>query len=112
MLRTRLTLTPGANGTKKLVEQYGERLICVRYRYDSKRRKRIKTVELIEEESEWIAPGAIYLVKIGFEEASLREKIKSTGARWNRERKVWMTTGQVVRSLELQDRVVGWIEPE
>jgi hypothetical protein len=32
MLKTRLTLTPGANGTKKLVERYGERLICVRYR--------------------------------------------------------------------------------
>jgi len=52
MLKTRLTLAPGANGTKNLVKRYGTRLVCVRYRYDSERRVRIKTVELIEEESE------------------------------------------------------------
>lgn len=45
---------PGSNGTKKLVERYGERLVCVRYRYDEERRKRIKTVELVEEESAWV----------------------------------------------------------
>ncbi len=112
MLKTRLTLTPGANGTKKLLERYGDRLICVRYRYDSERRRRIKTVELIEEESPWIAPGAVYLVKIAFEEAALREKVKAAGARWNNERKLWMTTGGVVRRLGLQDRVVTWLEPE
>ena len=54
MLKTRLTLEPGANGTKRLVERYGERLVCVRYRYDAERRRRIKTVELIEEEADWI----------------------------------------------------------
>lgn len=60
-MRTRLTLAPGANGTKKLMERYGTRLVCVRYRYDDERRRRIKTVELIEEESPWTAASAIYL---------------------------------------------------
>jgi hypothetical protein len=55
-MKTRLTLAPGANGTKKLVERYGERLVCVRYGYDAERRKRIKTMELIEEEAEWAPP--------------------------------------------------------
>jgi hypothetical protein len=63
MLKTRLTLAPGANGTKKLVERYGQRLVCVRYRYDRERRTRIKTVELIEDESPWTPTAAIYLVK-------------------------------------------------
>jgi len=36
----------------------------VRYRYDGERRNRIKTVELIEEETPWIAAGAVYLLKI------------------------------------------------
>jgi hypothetical protein len=31
------------NGTKKLVARYGERLVCVRYRYDAERRKRLET---------------------------------------------------------------------
>lgn len=74
MLKTRLTLTPGANDTKKLVEHYGNRLVCVRYRYDAEQRRRIKTVELIEEESAWMPSGAIYLVQIGYGETAVREK--------------------------------------
>jgi hypothetical protein len=31
----RLTRRPGQPGTKKFVERYGERLVCVRYRYDA-----------------------------------------------------------------------------
>ena len=52
-MQTRLTLAPGQNGTKKLVAKYGNKLICVRYRYDPEKRKRYKTVELIVEEAEW-----------------------------------------------------------
>jgi hypothetical protein len=44
---TRLKLKPGQLGTKSLVEQFGDALVCVRYRYDSVSRSRIKTVELI-----------------------------------------------------------------
>jgi len=53
-MKARLTLKPGLKGTKKLTEQYGERLVRVRYRYDEKRKKRLKTVELIVEEIDWI----------------------------------------------------------
>ena len=49
-MKTRLSLKPGQKGTKKLVDEYGENLICVRYRYDEKRKIRLKTVELIVEE--------------------------------------------------------------
>jgi hypothetical protein len=112
MLKTRLTLVPGANGTKKLVERYGTRLVCVRYRYDAERRKRIKTVELIEDESPWMPAAAIYLVKIGYEESSLREKIKEAGGRWSGEKKVWLMTGVAVRRLQLEDRVVAWLDPQ
>ncbi len=34
-METRLTLAPGQHGTKKLVIQQGDRLVRVRYRYDS-----------------------------------------------------------------------------
>jgi hypothetical protein len=44
-LRTRLTLRPSQPGTKQLRVQCGERLVCVRYRYDEQRQKRLKTVE-------------------------------------------------------------------
>ena len=112
MLKTRLTLAPGANGTKKLVERYGDRLVCVRYRYDRERRTRIKTVELIEDESPWMPAPLIYLVKIGYEEGALREKVKAAGGRWNATKKLWLVTGAEVRRLSLEDRVVAWLDPQ
>lgn len=48
-METRLHLKPGQNGTKRLVQKYGDRLVCVRYRYDEVSGQRHKTVELIEE---------------------------------------------------------------
>ncbi|HXG29426.1 MAG TPA: hypothetical protein VNJ47_11350 [Nevskiales bacterium] len=38
--KTRLTLKPGQNGTRKLQDKYGDRLLAVRYRYDPARRVR------------------------------------------------------------------------
>ena len=47
-------LLTGENGTKELLKQYGEQLVCVRYCYDQKRRKRYKTVALIADEEDWL----------------------------------------------------------
>ena len=94
MLKTRLTLLPGANATKRLVDRYGNRLVCVRYRYDAESRTRIKTVELIEEETRWLASSALYLMKIAFAEADLREKAKAAGARWGPETKTVAHVGE------------------
>jgi hypothetical protein len=52
-METRLSLVPGQNGTKKLLARCGERLVCVRYRYDAARKARHKTVELIVETTPW-----------------------------------------------------------
>jgi hypothetical protein len=38
-------LAPGQNGTKQLLKKYGDQLVCVRYRHDKARQKRIKTIE-------------------------------------------------------------------
>ncbi len=43
------THKPGLNGTKKYLQQYGDQLVCVRYRYD-KSKKRQTTIELIVDE--------------------------------------------------------------
>lgn len=111
MWRTRLTLLPGANGTKRLQERYGERLVCVRYRYDAERGRRVKTVELIEEEAPWTPPiddGGVYLLKIDYGETELREQLKRAGARWDAVQRMWKTTGDVIRRLRLAHRVANW----
>ncbi|WP_322512865.1 hypothetical protein [Chloroflexus sp.] len=55
-MRTRLKLKPGQRGTKKLQAMYGDRLVCVRYRYDAEHGRRLKTIELIVEEKAWLPP--------------------------------------------------------
>lgn len=50
---TRKMIRPGKPGTKKLTQKFGEDLVCVRYRYDKKRKKRYTTVEVVIDESPW-----------------------------------------------------------
>ena len=53
-MEVKTKLQPGQNGTKALLKEYGDQLVCVRYRYDKAHHKRYKTVELIVEEKDWI----------------------------------------------------------
>jgi len=47
---TRRKLQPGEPGTRKLWAEYGEKLVCVRYRYNAENRRRMKTIELVIKE--------------------------------------------------------------
>jgi hypothetical protein len=46
-MRTQGTLQPCQKGTKKPLAQYGEQLVCARYRYDATRQRWLKAVELV-----------------------------------------------------------------
>jgi hypothetical protein len=76
--RVRLHLKPGQKGTKQLLAQYGNRLICVRYRYDAQRKKRFKTVELLVAERDWepprprLAPDQIVGLRVAFTDVVVR----------------------------------------
>jgi hypothetical protein len=52
-MEIRTVRRPGEKGTQDLVKKYGERLVCIRYRYDPVRKKRLKTVELIIAARDW-----------------------------------------------------------
>ena len=121
-LPVRLILRPGQNGTKKLLEKYGDRLVSVRYRYDEEQGKRYKTVELIEEEVSWEpeldgraastkvaspAPSDRFGVRIGFSESALREQVKQLGGIWRPEHKLWELSYAQIVALGLQKRIVG-----
>ena len=111
-MRTFLHLKPGQKGTKHLLMQYGDRLVCVRYRYDAQRKKRFKTVELIVAEREWEPPpprfavDTIVGVRVGFAEVKRREQAKQTGGKWNCTRKVWELWYEQVVALKLEARIV------
>ena len=113
MMRTRLHLRPGQKGTKQLLAQHGDRLVCVRYRYDAQRRKRFKTVELIVAERDWkppaprVADDAIVAVRVGYAEVEVRQRVKEAGGTWNRSRKVWEMRYDRVVAPKLDARIVG-----
>jgi hypothetical protein len=110
-MRTRLHLKPGQRGTKQLLAQYGDRLVCVRYRYDAQHKKRFKTVELIVAERDWdppatrLADDAPVAVRIDFVELDLRQRVKQAGGKWNPDRRVWELPYAQVIALKLETRI-------
>lgn len=111
-MRVRLNLKPGQKGTKQLVAQYGDRLICVRYRYDAKRKKRLKTIERIVAERDWEAPRPafdndhIVPLRVAFADVAVRQRVKQAGGKWNPDRQVWELRYEQVLELELAGRIV------
>ncbi len=105
-------LKPGQNGTKRLVEQFGDKLICVRYRYDEIRQVRMKTVEIIVDERP-CDPNMrhrdkdIVEVMVPFTKRALRDRLKEAGARWFPEEKIWRVLfGAIRNDAELVERIV------
>lgn len=111
-MKTRTKLKPGQNGTKQYVKQYGDSLVCVRYRYDEQKRKQYKTVEIIVSESDWEPPPAKYPdstlvgLTIGFKETALQSQVKAVGGRWDKDRKVWVVPYGCIRGTKLEKLIV------
>ncbi len=109
---TRLKLKPGQKGTKKLVEKYGDTLICVRYRYDEAHRMRIKTVELAIEKTAWSPPAQKFIdddivpVQISFADNALRERAKAAKGRWNPEMKLWFIRYGKIKGTALEKHII------
>jgi hypothetical protein len=104
-------VAPGQRGAKRLLDQYGAKLICVRYRYDGQRQKRCKTVELIIEEAPWTPPPAhianetLVGLRVAFKEVELQRRVKQAGGKWNPTRRVWELRYDQVVALGLKDRI-------
>lgn len=111
-MRIGSTVFPGQRGTKKLLTQYGKKLVCVRYRYDEIRKKRFKTVELIVEESGWepkskaFRNSDIVWLQIGVKEVEARAKVKRAGGKWDAAEQVWKLRYDAVKKIGLESRIV------
>ncbi len=109
---TRLKLKAGQKGTKKLSEKYGDKLVCVRYRYDETSGKRYKTVELILEQTNWTPPkkqypdNALVPVHIGFTDTASRVKAKAAKGRWDPEEKLWFIRYGNIKGTSLEKHII------
>jgi hypothetical protein len=105
-------LQPGQPGTKKLVERYGDNLVCVRYRYDEENGTILKTIEIIidkrprQTEAKMIPKNKIMNIRISIDEIESRKRVKSAGGKWDPQRQVWQLSYEKVTELGLSDRIV------
>lgn len=112
-MKIKKILKPGQPGTKKLLEKYGERLLCVRYRYDTRQRKGLKTVEIIIEEDDWeinplqVPANKIVRIRIGYQESYYRRLVKAAGGSWNSTEKTWELPYRTVLELGLKERIIS-----
>lgn len=111
-MQARKKLKPGQDGTKGLVRQYGERLLCVRYRYDEAQQVRHKTVEIIVETTPWqsaattIPANTMIGLQVHVTEGDVQQKIRQAGGQWNRSRKMWELRYDQALALGLKSRIV------
>ena len=127
-MQVKATYRPGQKGTQKLTRKYGDKLVCVRYRYDAFQQKRYKTIEIIIDESHWSPPpphpheeerlvkthtdfihrnfNEKAAIKIGWHEKELQQRVKAIGGTWSPEEKLWYADKQAIIRANLQDRIV------
>ncbi len=104
-------LKPGQSGTKKFLSQYGERLVCVCYRYDARAGKCVKTVEIVVEENDWLPPAQRYRpdevvwLRTGFVDHSTEQRIRAAGGKWDSKRCVWLIRFEAAVTLGLSAHV-------
>ena len=96
------TLRPGARGTKKLLRQHGQRLLCVRYLYDPIQRRRLTTVELVVDEAPWNPP--LVALRLDWAERDLAHRLRAAGA--THDRGLWLLPRDHPLAAALADRVV------
>lgn len=103
---------PGKPGAKKWMERYGDRFVCLRYCIDPENKKRVKTVEIIVDESEWkpterIPANKIAHLRIEYGEIDVAMLVKNAGGRWNRAGRYWELAYGEARALGLENRIIG-----
>ena len=109
-MKTRLILKPGQPGTKRLVEKYGESLVCVRFRYDAESQQRLKTVELLVEKTQWNPPQrydaeTLVPVHIKVDDMPARLQAKAAGGRWNPEKQLWFVKYGKIAGTSLEKHI-------
>ena len=109
---TKKTLIAGQPGTKKWLQKHGEALTCVRYKYDSEKKRKIKTVELVVEDEPWeidhnrIPANKIIWLRVKYGEVHIDKLIRAAGGRWDPNKKLWELPYKEAVALGLEHRIV------
>lgn len=109
---------PVDSETRKLFNQYGEQLLCVRYCYDTETNTRYKTLELVVEETPFqpavsdsyysSPPQATPYVglKVDLDEKFVLDSLRKMGGFWSPQDRLWYAPELYVRRIGLHQRIV------
>lgn len=112
------TIRPGQKGSKRSMEEWGDRLVCVRYRRSADKTQTLTTIEVIADARKSLPQGQsqvaflnaqrkeIVAFFVRVEELDVRAKVKQKGARWSPQLKLWLLPRECVVGLGLFDRIV------
>ena len=112
------TIIAGKKGSQKYLRQWGDQLLNVRYREGQDGKTIITSIEIIVDERPKPLKGrqqrgylaarakSIVGIKIDFNEVDLRNQIKQSGGRWDKDRKLWLLARDKVVALGLKKRIV------
>jgi hypothetical protein len=101
-------LAPGSPGTRKLLERYGDALVCVRYREDAGQASRYTTVEIVVDRRS-IVP-AERLLDLPFNDTELRRTVIAAGGQWDPRLRLWRVPTSAIRRLGLLEHVVTHVD--
>lgn len=99
-------LQPQDAGARRWAAEFGERLLCVRYRVDPLRQRRQTTVELVVEDLPTLSSVRVG-VRVAFAETELRQRVKQAGGKWDAAASLWTLPLGKARQLGLVDRIVA-----
>ena len=113
------TIRANQQGAKRFKRQWGDKLIAVRYRLDENASEFITTIEIEVDRRPKPEPGhsqkallaaqrmEVVAIHVDYKEFELRSEIKSAGARWSQQLRLWLLRRTDVVSLGLKDRIVS-----
>ena len=78
------------------MQVYGDRLVCVRYRYDREQRK----------PPDSIPDAAVVGIRVDINEKKIQKRIKTAGGKWDPEDRLWNIRFVNAVNLGLKSRVV------
>lgn len=105
-LRVVKKLEPRSRGAIKLAEQFGETLICVRYRVDAAAKYRFTTVELLVDRAPIKVKALKYVgVRIAKDELALQQLARAAGAKWDPAARLWRMPRRLAGILRLVGRI-------
>lgn len=104
--RVTKTMQPGDRGAVRLMRQYGDALVCVRYRTSGTGEERLTTIELVVERAVIRKRSDdIVAFKIKDNEAQLRREALRRGASFDPRSRLWKLPRHEVISMGLFHRI-------